>query len=1735
MLTLRYIYLAFIPYVLTGLLIGQLRINEFMASNTRAYPEITDFEDYPDWIEIHNEGTEAVNLDDVFLSDNPLSPLKWQFPANSMINAGEYLLVMADGHDAGPGESHPRGYWPWKNFITEKYHTNFGLSSSGESVVLTQAFGITTTTVIAAGSTWSYLDDGSDQSTQWRARSFDDSSWSTGAAELGYGDTQATELSFGDDANDKHITTYFRHTFNLADPSLFHGLTMAIQVDDGAIIYLNGTELARQNLPEGIINSETLASSTISDNEEVEFTSYKVPLEGLVSGSNVIAVEVHQRSSTSSDISFDFTLTADSHTSRSTLDTITYAQQVTDVSFGRDAIDPNRWVQFAESTAGSENGGPVVSNLRLTSEDTSITPSAGFYNTDQTIVLSSSAGDIYYTLDGSNPTTSSTLYTLPFTITDTTIVRAKTFESGKVPGAILTSSYLYGETLNGLPVVSAVADPETLFGEEIGIYDNDHEPVQSGMNEVYKGKDAPGHVEFFPVDGSDGFSVNGGFRIGGENNWGSHEQKALNFSLRGKYGDDEIKYDLFPGSGVPVHSAITFREGGDDWDDAMLRDAMWNKIAENQLQAETNALQPCVVFLNGVYWGVYNIRSRWNAQWFFENYGIDNGDYAHIGYGHFTSSSTTLGSFDGETTEWTQLLDFIDDNDINQPAPWAYVESRIDIDSFIDFVVSESYANNTSWAHNREMWKANAPGSKWRWLLADMDRTFKISDINQNEFDDILREDALLDRIKNQPQFKARLAQRFSAHIASTFEPNRIANIVDSLGALTTAELTRHKARWSGSIDPAQQAADLQEIKDYALQRDADIHDEIEGELSIDPAVDLTLAVTGMGSFKLSGVAIEPKTLKLFPNLDANIEAVPAPGFSFDSWVGLTGGKSTTLNITGESTITANFVPASGTMSGGTLASNTTFNSTGSPYFISSDLVVPTGVTLTIQPEVILEMSQSVNIRVMGTLLIQGAVGQEVTIHGKNGVTWGGISFEEPVTTSTLAHLTVRNASRGIEPTIYPAGIAGLNASVELDFLDIGQGRAPLFFRGGSTILRDSIVNIPITGDGINVKQGMAETYRTTFTGNNSVDTDAIDYDGVIDGIIKGCRIYNFRGFNSDGIDTGEQCVNVLIEGNTIYYNSDKGVSVGQGSTVIMRNNVIVGCSQGVGVKDTGSTILIDQCTFVDCAEAVTSFEKNFGKGGGSVTITNSIFSDCDTPVGSDNFSTLVTNFSLSDTSDLPGANNLNTDPLFLNASELDFQLGNLSPAKDSGDPAHASDPDTTRADRGALYLYDPNDYPFEISETVVVNEILANSGADPDWIELYNRSSEAVDISGWFLSDSETELAKYRIPTGTTIPANGYLVFYEDSNFGPTSTDLNRLSGFGLSDNGETLYLTSAENDVLTDYRFSEDFNASSEGTTLGYYYKPSSDVYNFVPLQSHTQAAQNSAPIVGPIVMSEIMYNPAGTGGSEYIELLNITENPVTLFDSSTGKAWKFTDGIEYEFSATPPLTLAAGERIILTRSLADFNANFTTANGTQIIEWTSGKLSGGGEVVQLGQPSHVNSLNEVQYVRVDRVKYNNNAPWPTTPDGGGPSLTKIAENQYGNDHLNWLAAVATPGEGAPGLSYSDWASTNGISNALLDADGDDISNLEEYALGTDPNVLNSTPLLRVTSSSNSAQAAYDVNLDRPDVEYLLESSTDLKTWSEVNSPPVSQFENLQNHAVSRSLTGTHYFYRLRLRLKP
>lgn len=167
---------------------------------------------------------------------------------------------------------------------------------------------ILTQTLVPLQSSWSYLDDGSDLGTVWIAPSYDDSLWLVGASELGYGEGDESTAIAGQGV---HFTNFFRHRFNVEAGELaeISGLTLRLKRDDGAVVYLNGSEIIRENLPDGLITFDTAASSAPDDGQL--FYSFDVDPALLVAGENVLAVEIHQVNLTSSDASFDLELTAE--------------------------------------------------------------------------------------------------------------------------------------------------------------------------------------------------------------------------------------------------------------------------------------------------------------------------------------------------------------------------------------------------------------------------------------------------------------------------------------------------------------------------------------------------------------------------------------------------------------------------------------------------------------------------------------------------------------------------------------------------------------------------------------------------------------------------------------------------------------------------------------------------------------------------------------------------------------------------------------------------------------------------------------------------------------------------------------------------------------------------------------------------------------------------------------------------------------------------------------------------------------------------------------------------------------------------------------------------------------------------------------------------------------------------------------------------------------------------------
>lgn len=307
---------------------------------------------------------------------------------------------------------------------------------------------------------------------------------------------------------------------------------------------------------------------------------------------------------------------------------------------------------------------------------------------------------------------------------------------------------------------------------------------------------------------------------------------------------------------------------------------------------------------------------------------------------------------------------------------------------------------------------------------------------------------------------------------------------------------------------------------------------------------------------------------------------------------------------------------------------------------------------------------------------------------------------------------------------------------------------------------------------------------------------------------------------------------------------------------------------------------------------------------------------------------------------------------------------------------------------------------------SVYVNEVMVSSLTDrKDQIELFNPSTQTVDISYFFLTDDRKTPKKFQIPAGTVIQPNGYSVF--------SAEQFKTL--FSVSTHGGSIYLFGAKADgSLTGFSHGIDFDDAEAGTTCGLI-KNSDGKFFTSALKTPTIGAINSNALMGSIVISEIMYHPVD-GGTEYIEIVNSSADNVPLF--SDGFTWK-VKGISFEFPSNTTLKPNAVCLLIDTGlSVSAFRSKHAIDTSVLIFRF-NGKLSNDSEMVAIEKPGEIytdnNGLMDCPYITVDAVSYNDRSPWPKTADGVGYSLVRKDLTAWGNEPSNWRASDL-PG-GTPG----------------------------------------------------------------------------------------------------------------------
>jgi hypothetical protein len=323
----------------------------------------------------------------------------------------------------------------------------------------------------------------------------------------------------------------------------------------------------------------------------------------------------------------------------------------------------------------------------------------------------------------------------------------------------------------------------------------------------------------------------------------------------------------------------------------------------------------------------------------------------------------------------------------------------------------------------------------------------------------------------------------------------------------------------------------------------------------------------------------------------------------------------------------------------------------------------------------------------------------------------------------------------------------------------------------------------------------------------------------------------------------------------------------------------------------------------------------------------------------------------------------------------------------------------------------------------VVINELLASaSGGGPDWVELYNTTNRSIDLGGWFLSDEADKPTKYEIALGTILRPRAHLVLTEDRQFGNLQSP-GCHEPFGLGRAGESLYLCSGSQGWVTGYWEQAEFGASDVDLTYGRHLDGAGGVH-FVPLRGATPGAANDDPAVGPVIIKELMYHAVSPGDVEYIELQNVGDTEVTLYDSAQGTPWRIVSGsdgggIDLLLPQNPPIVLSPRGCLLLVKDRGLFLSRYIAPASMQLLEWGMGGLRDTGDTVRLCRPGDLD--NDIRtWISVDEVTYSNGAhpdafpdgldPWPAQADGTGQALVRIDSQRWADDPANWRGATAS-----------------------------------------------------------------------------------------------------------------------------
>lgn len=740
---------------------GALQISELMASNSETLTDASG--DAPDWIEIHNPTDKAISLSGWSLSKDVHDRRQWSFP-NIEIGAGEYLLIYASG----------------KSETGSELHASFKLSSNGETLYLIDPMG-----QIASVMAYDSLEK--DQSLSRKS----DGSLTTGLLPSpGYENTS-------------------------------YGATLALGSD---------WRIAGTNAEGVYINEVVCKMATYSDWVEIyNSNAYAVDLSGwwlsdnpdhprkweFPSGTTLQAGEYRvlflnggeENPSDPDGLTVDFSLSISGNETLvlslpdgTMVDSMALKAQKNQVSYGRaDGYGEYRW--FTTMTPGAANTGTSYGGSAAEIEFSR----SGGRVTDGAFMLTLTSPDglpIYYTLDGSDPDSSSGIYTAPIQISQTTVVKAAAWSIDYLPSNTVANTYVF-DTEGDLRLVCISGERSELNGS-------------SGVLNTGAKTDVAAYVEVYDYDGMLMLSQGCELTTSGRSSRTTFAQKAFRLVAKSAYGSGKFNAALFTERDYDVYNSFVMRASGQDCLRSHMLDSLITSLAADTgvFYQETELAE---VYVNGTYWGVYNMRERVDATTIANFEGWSDPDAVDL------VESSSMYAVQGSSQTIRAVMKFVENSDLNDAANMETLRQYIDVENYLDYVALQIYCANED-LNNVRMYRSDEGDGKWRWVLYDLDLSYR-NDKNSvsmwlkgGDVGSVTSQNAeLFRKLMENDEMRDYFLTRFGELLANEFSTENVYGMIVDRYERIKDEMVDNCERWDWSYSTWQKY--VKQIATYAETR----------------------------------------------------------------------------------------------------------------------------------------------------------------------------------------------------------------------------------------------------------------------------------------------------------------------------------------------------------------------------------------------------------------------------------------------------------------------------------------------------------------------------------------------------------------------------------------------------------------------------------------------------------------------------------------------------------------------------------------------------------------------------------------------------------------------------------------------------------------------------------------------------------------------------------------------------